>query len=235
MLRHGYQALFCLCLCVLMELVGASAPARSKHNQDTTLLVVPARQRMVQLAMDMLKIRPVVVLSYRGEARAKDPLLFVWAKGDWQYVSPDDFHERRFVADWPRQVVVIGEDKIVPGMLVEEAAFGSEVTRLKTLQVADLINALDLVFHFKDREWQWLSKQYDLNLFDINEPRRSYNPYDIPRSKAPLATKEFKQGDDDTPPAVLIESPAAETNALPKAASGKAAKTAAPANEPSLK
>lgn len=235
MVRHGYQVLCCLGLCILMELVGSSAPARTKHNQETTLLVVPARPRIVQLALDLLQLRPVIILSYRGEARAADPLLFVWTKGEWQYVSADDFRERRFVAEWPRQVIVIGDDQILPAMLLEEAAWGADVTRLKTLQTADLINAFDPVFRFKDREWKWLAKRYDLNLLDINEPRRAYNPYDVPRSKLPLKKKEFKQAEGDTPPAVLIDSPEAETAALPEAPDAKPAKKPAPAKEPSLK
>lgn len=235
MVRKNYLAFFCISVCIAMELAASLAFAKSKQAPETTLLVVPARPRVVQLAFDLLQIRPVIILSYRGEARAADPLLFVWTKGEWQYVSADDFHERRFVSEWPRQVIVIGDDQILPTMLLEEAAWGADVLRLKTLQVADLINASDPVFRFKDREWRWLARRYDLNLVDTNEPRRTYNPYDIPRSKLPLAKKEFKQAEGEMPPAVLIESPEAETAALPEAPEEKPAKARAPVKEPSLK
>ena len=171
-------------------------------------MIVPARLRMVQLAFDLADMRPVVVLSFRGNAHAADPLLFVWTNGAWQYVSPDDFRERRFVSEWPRQVIMIGETQALPALLEDEAAWGADVTRLKTLALADLINGMDPVFRFTGREWKWLAKRYDLNLTDINAPRREFNPYDIPRSKLPLETKDFKQKKGDAPPAVLIESPA---------------------------
>lgn len=233
MVRHVYRVLFCLGLCVGMELLGSSAQARSNHTQETTLLIVPARTRMVQLAMDLADMRPLVVMSCRGDARSADPMMFVWANGAWKYVSPDDFRERRFVSEWPRRVIIIGDDHALPALLEDEAAWGADVTRLKTLSLADLINGVDPVFRFTDREWKWLARRYDLNLMDINTPRREFNPYDIPRSKLPLDTKDFKQEKDDTPPAVLIQS-GAEPVAKPKAASAKPA--AMPkAKEPSLK
>jgi hypothetical protein len=206
--RQIYRVLCCLGLCIGMELAGSSASLRPKHTQETTLVIVPARPRMVQLATDLAGMRPVVVLSCRGGANAADPLLFVWTNGAWQYVSPDDFRERRFVSEWPHQVIVIGENHALPALLEDEAAWGADVTRLKTVVLADLINGMDPVFHFTDSEWKWLAQRYGLNLTDINEPRREFNPYDIPRSKLPLEIKDFEQKKGDVPPAVLIESPA---------------------------
>lgn len=239
MVRHVYRLLCCLGLCIGMELAGSLVLAKARLNQETTLVIVPARPRMVQLAMDLADMRSVVVLSCRGNARAVDPLLFVWTNGAWQYVSPDDFRERRFVTEWPRQVIMIGETQALPALLEDEVAWGADVTRLKTLALADLINGMDPVFHFTDREWKWLAKRYDLNLTDINTPRREFNPYDIPRSKLPLETKDFKQNKGDAPPAVLIESPAeasapAEVSAQPKAELAKPAGSPK-AKEPSLK
>lgn len=233
--RHVYRMLCCLGLCIGMELAGSSALAKVRLHQEATLLIVPARLRMVQLAFDLADLRPTVVLSYRMEARGADPLLFVWKNGAWQYVSPDDFRERRFVTECPCRVIMIGDDQTLPALLEEEAAWGADMTRLKTLNIADLINGMNPVFCFTDREWKWLAKRYDLNLTDINEPRRKYNPYDVPRSKLPLATREFKQKKGDTPAAVMIESPA-EVSATAEAEAVQPALATLPkAKEPSLK
>jgi hypothetical protein len=235
MIRHVYRMLCCLGLCVGMGLCASTAPAMAGRVRETTLVVVPARPRMVQLAFDLADMRPVVVLSCRGDARAADPLLFVWTNGAWQYVSPDDFRERCFVFEWPRQVIMIGDDHALPALLEDEAAWGADVTRLKTLSVAELINGMDPVFHFTNREWKWLARRYDLKLTDINAPRREFNPYDIPRSKLPLETKEFEQKKGDAPPAVMIESPA-EVSAPAEVESAQPAPATLPrAREPSLK
>ena len=134
---------------------------------------------------------------------------------------------------------MIGDDHVLPALLEDEVAWGADVTRLKTLSLAELINGMDPVFHFTDREWKWLARHYNLNLTDINAPRREFNPYDIPRSKLPLATKEFKQQKGDAPSAVLIESPA-EVSAPAEAAAQLKAEIEKPggrpkAKEPSLK
>ncbi|MBI2440015.1 MAG: hypothetical protein HYV35_01445 [Lentisphaerae bacterium] len=213
---HRYRAL--LLLGLGLGLMGWVAPASSSPARETTLLVVPGRLPMVQLAFDLAELRPVAILSYRGAARAADPLLFFWVNGAWQYVSPDDFRERRFIAAWPRRVVMLGDDQTLPALLVDEAAWGAEVTRLKTLQIAELINALDAVFHFKEREWKSLARRYGLTLTDVNAPRRKINTYDIPRSKLPLASTTFKQQQDDVPPAVLVEESAPVTPTTAKAA-----------------
>jgi len=231
--RHVYRVLCCLGLCLGMGLAGSEALAGARSHQETTLLVVPARPSVVQLALDLAGLRRAVVLSYRTEARGADPLLHVWKNGAWQYVSPDDFRECRFMSECPRRVVMIGDDQTMPVLLTEEAAWGADVTRLKTLHIADLINGLDPVLHFTASEWKWLARRYDLDLKDVNEPRREFNPYDIPRSKLPLATREFKQTKGDEPPAVLIESPAEEVE-QPDAEIGQPA--AVPdARDPTLK
>lgn len=229
--RHLYRVLCCVGLCIGMELAGSSVLAGARHNPDATLLIVPARPRIVQLAFDLAAMRPTVILSYRKEARGVEPLLFVWKDGAWQYISPDDFRERRFVTESPRQVIMIGDEQTLPAMLEDEAAWGAEVTRFKTLNIADLLNGINPLLRFTDREWKWLAARYDLTLTDINEPRRKYNPYDIPRSKLPLKTKAFEQGEGDTPPAVLIESPAKVS--APAELSAPA--TLPKAREPSLK
>ncbi len=236
MVRHVYRVLACLGLLVGLEVAGSPALARAIRNQETTLVIVPARQRMVQFALDLAGMRPVVVLSCRGNARAADPLLFLWTKDAWQYVSPDDFRERRFVSEWPRKVVLIGGENMLPAMLEDEAAWGADVTRFKTLAVADLINGLDPLFNFTEREWKWLAKRYDLTLTDVNTPIREFNPYDIPRSKLPVATKEFKQNKGDEPPAVIIETPAKvsdpEAEAVPKKVSAPEKVTAPAISSP---
>ncbi len=233
------RVLWCVGLIVGMQMAASSLQAAARPSPATTLLIVPARPRIIQLAMDLADMRPVVVLSCRGDARAVDPLLFVWTKGTWQYVSPDDFREHRFVAEWPRQAIVIGDDHALPAMLEDDSSWGADVMRLKTMVLADLINGMDPIFHFTGREWKWLARRYGLTLKDINEPRRNFNPYDTPRSKLPLVTKDFKQQKNDVPPAVLVESsvekPAPAEAILPPQAGG-VKPVAIPADkDPSLK
>ncbi len=237
---------------VLGVCVGAlalEAPARrAAPPRETVLLVAPARARVLQIAMDMATLRGAGLVSYRGEPAADDPLLFAWRRGDWQYVAADRFREGAFLnGPPPRQVVIIGGDEMLPAAVPRDALWGAETTRLKSLQAADLINGLDLLFHFTPREWTWLAGRYGLTLTDVNMPRRAYNPYDVRRSQLPVPRLEGpppRPG--EPPPAVLIEPDAKPAAAPPPVAAPSAvliqpdagttaAPPAPPAADPTLK
>jgi len=179
--------------------------ARAALKNETTLLLVPARPRVVQLAFDMAALRPVAVVAWHGTARTAEPVLHVWSGADWQYISLPDFADKTFLAGNISKVIVIGDDRTVPAVLLDNMPWCAEVERLETINVADLINDLDRSLKFREGEWKWLADRYDLTLKDLNAERRSKNPYDIPRSKLPLEKREYKQEKGDLPPAELIE------------------------------
>lgn len=190
--------------------VGRTLPS----PRNVKLLIVPARPRMIQLALDMVQLRSVALVAYYGEAKTANPVLHVWEGADWRYVSLTDFADKRFVSSGVQQVIVIGNDQTVPAVLFSSMPWCSQIERLPTLNITDLINSLNRYFKFRKREWTWLSKRYGLTLVDLNAERRAYNPYNTPRSKLPLEKREFKQEEGDLAPAQLIEkTPASTTNA----------------------
>lgn len=202
MWRFQHSFLFCsvLCFCVLAGSRAGVAP-----REGATLMVVPARLRVIQVAFDMIQLRSVSVVAYSGNVKSTRPLLHKWNGSEWCYVSLDEFSEGSFVESAPSRVILIGGDEALPSVLVQGVAWCSDTERIESLNVADLINALDRSFKFKDREWKRLASRYGLTLIDINEERRASNPYDIRRSELPLKTLEFKQGKDDIAPAVVVE------------------------------
>lgn len=205
---------------------GISAPGGSD-----TILIVPARPGVLQLAFDLENMRDITIVSFRSQTssaspgfvkgpaksgktlprqnavnlNSREPLMHVWTGKEWQYVSFDDFCSLQFVGKAPKTAIVIGDDQTVPKALLQGMTWNCKVERLQTLNAADLINGLDPYFKFSSREWKRLSASHGLKLEDINAERKAYNPYDVPRSKMPLETHDFKQEKDDTPPAVLIE------------------------------
>jgi len=170
-----------------------------------TVLIVPARPGVLQLAFDLENMRDITIVSFRGKANSSEPLIHVWTGNEWKYVSFDDFCSLRFVGKAPKTAIVIGDDQTVPKALLQGMTWPCKVERLQTMNAADLINELDPYFKFSSREWKRLANSYGLKLEDVNAPKRAFNPYNIPRSKMPLETHDFKQEKDDTPPAVLIE------------------------------
>ena len=153
----------------------------------------------------MTRMRSVKVVSFRGDAESAEPVLYLWTGSEWRYVSVADFSENRFLKKLLSRVIIIGDDKMVPSVLIQCVNWCSNVEWIETLDIAELLNAFDRTFTFKNREWKWLARRYGLTLIDTNAERRSFNPYKIKRSELPLETLDFEQDSDDIPPAILIE------------------------------
>jgi hypothetical protein len=211
---------------------GISAPGGSD-----TILIVPARPGVLQLAFDLENMRDIMIVSFRAQASAvaqramadkspqslsrqakvssSEPLIHVWTGNAWQYVSFDDFCSLRFVGKPPKTAIVVGDNQTVPKALIQGMAWPCKIERLQTMNAADLINGLDHYLKFSSREWKRLADSHGLKLEDVNAPKRDFNPYNVPRSKMPLETHDFKQEKDDTPPAVLIEKAGDRNNKTP--------------------
>jgi hypothetical protein len=203
------------------------ASGSAGYRGSDTVLIVPARPAVLKLAFDIENMRDVTIVSFRARAlpaspthrgepkkgmvTSTEPLVHVWTGKSWQYVSFDDFCTASFAGIAPGTAIVIGDDQTVPKSLLQGMLWPCKVERLQTLNTADLLNGLDKYFEFSSREWKRLSGAYGLKLEDVNASKREFNPYDIPRSKMPLETREFKQEKDDAPPAVLIEKPESQT------------------------
>ncbi len=213
---------------LLVSLAASNSMALGPARGSDTVLIVPARPAVLKLAFDLENMRDVTIVSFRpltspaspgfvkasarasgiaqparSKAAATEPLIHVWMGNDWQYVPFSDFCAMAFIEKAPRTAVLIGDDRVVPRELLQNMNWPCKIERLQTLNAADLINGLNSCFDFSSREWKRLADAYGLQLEDLNTAKRSFNPHDIPRSKTPLTTHEFKQEKADAPPAVL--------------------------------
>lgn len=202
-----------ICGILVLAAIGLTLEGVWGAPSSVTLLVIPARPRTVQLAFDMIRLRSVAVVAYHGEANTAEPVLHVWSGSDWKHVSLPDFTDKSFTPAGVPKTIVIGDDQTVPATLLRSLPWCSDIERLKTLNVADLINSLDRTLMFREHEWKWLAGRYGLSLTDVNAARRARNPYDTPRSKLPLDKREFKQEKGDLAPAELIEVKPADVSA----------------------
>lgn len=191
---------------VVWALCAGLVQARAKT--DHTLIVVPARDRALQLAFDLASLRSVAVLAYRGDAKTEKPLLHLWTGSAWRHIPFEDLYDNRLPGDPITRTFLIGDEQTLSPALRDAVSWCRNVEGLPTYNVADLVNRFDQTFRFKEKEWQWLAKRHQLQLLDVNEPRRRFNPYDMPRSKTKPAVEPRRQkpADADEPaPAVLID------------------------------
>jgi len=228
-MKRYFDAVALLLVALFVSLAASNSMALGTARGSDTVLIVPARPAVLKLAFDLENMRDVTIVSFRAPASpaspgfvktsakahgapspvyikpADEPLIHVWKGTDWQYVPFSDFCAMAFIDKAPRTAILIGDDRIVPRKLLQNMNWPCKIERLQTLNAADLLNGLNPYFDFSSREWKRLADSYGLQIEDLNAAKRSFNPYDIPRSKTPLTTHEFKQEKDDAPPAVLIE------------------------------
>ena len=193
---------------------------------EATLVVVPARYRMIQLAFDLAALRDTAVVSYRWERKATPPEFYRWAGTEWVALPVDAYAK---MAAGP--VIIVGID-VPPAVLAVSAATAKPLV-LATFDMAELVNQIDKVLRFTPAEWKWLAARYDLVLTDSNAERRHYGRYGSPAGKQQAESDlVIKEADVVLPPVskdelvpVPLPPPAPE---VPKASVVEEPKTPAP-------
>ncbi|MBN2301816.1 MAG: hypothetical protein JXN60_04800 [Lentisphaerae bacterium] len=166
---------------LLLELVIAGASV-SEARQDTTLLVVPSKYTIVQLAFDMAKIRNVDLVAYDSGVNTVDPILHVWndTLQEWTRTTLQEYETGNIFRSRPGNAVIIGSASDLPAGLLDASKWISDRTHVPTLNIVTLINTLNSTFSFSKKEWKWLGKRYRLELKDLNKEQRRYGRYGRP-------------------------------------------------------
>ena len=170
-----------------------------------TLIVAPARYSVMQVAFDLLARTPSVLVSYQSEGSSTEPVMHAWNGSEWVLVTLKDYREGNFLQRVPDQAVLIGDEATLPASLVEASGWMANVVRVRDLTTGSLINEFGHILKWRDAEWKWFAKRYNLNLRDESEERRKSSWYDRP---GPLP---------DRPRVIerIIEGPAKEPTPVP--------------------
>jgi hypothetical protein len=164
-----------LLACLLISQSMALTPGR------VTMLVVPARYSVMQVAFDLAQKYAVVLVSYQGDASSEAPLLHAWNGKEWIKISADEYANASFLQVTPGEALLIGDEKLLPPVLASSiAGWCPKVTTIPSIDTATLVNTFAKEFSFKPGEWEWFSKRYNLALNDENAPRRNTSWYDQP-------------------------------------------------------
>jgi hypothetical protein len=228
MKRNRRIALFILTL----VLAGTAYPAASPTQRHLTLLVVPARYNVLQVAFDAASLAPVVLVSYQGEATTEDPVLHAWNGSEWVYITMQDFREAHFLQVSPGQAILVGDETLLPpGLVTSAAGWCPKTMTVPATDPAGLVNALGVHLSFTRSDWKWIASRYNMNLQDLNADRRQESWYNqkgyrddwtprlqsLPRhrrgrpgsaAEAAPAVESPAPGPVVVPPAEVIEEPA---------------------------
>jgi len=224
---------------LVVSVVVAAAWALPVVAGPDTVIVMPARTRVVQLAFQVARVKDVALVAYNNSPTLAAPLVHVWNGREWLPIGIEEYVSGTFLPSAVEHVFVLGDSTSLPAAMTEAPSWAKHVHKTADLNVANLLNEFGPVLKFNSAEWRWLAEQNGLQITDRNAERRRYGRWgksDVetptlkpaqspvvelpPEAPVPAATKE--QTTPLTTPEVKVETPkeptAAKVSEAPKPA-----------------
>ena len=146
-----------------------STPVRAADG-DAVLLVAPARYTVMQVAFDLARRYPTVLVSY--QSADPDPRLHVWNGYEWMPLQPDDYRSGSFLQTFPSRTLLLGDDSLLPASLRDVSAWCPETKQFPDLETPALVNAIGQYIPFTPSDWRWFAGRYNLTLADTSAAKR---------------------------------------------------------------
>jgi hypothetical protein len=209
----------------LMSVVAVMIAMESLAGEATpsTIIVMPARRRMVELANQIARIKDVGLVAYNSSPTSTEPLIHIWNGTEWLPISTTEYAAGAFMSGEPKHLLLLGDNNTLPAALSANPTWCADVHRISSLEIAPLLNEMDKTLKFSARQWKWLAKLNGLVLTDQNVDRRRYGRWGAPGTEA--ASEEPKNSDEIVMPPAPIQ-PEIPTPVKPQA------KTEPPVVEP---
>ena len=147
-----------------------SFPVRAAADGDAVLVVAPARYTVMQVAFDLARRYPTVLVSY--QSADPDPRLHVWNGYEWMPLPPEDYRSGSFLQTFPARTLLLGDDALLPGSLRDVSAWCPASKQFPDLETPALVNAIGQYIPFTPSDWRWFAGRYNLTLTDTSAPRQ---------------------------------------------------------------
>jgi len=147
---------------------------------ERSLLVIPAREAVLQFAVDVTRVRPADLIMYDTRGEKGNLVLYFWDAGkrDWTLTSLEEFRARALFDELPARVFLVGADRDMPAdVLAAATSIGGKLIRVTSLRVADMANAMGEPMRFSAGDWKWLAKRHGLQTVDLNANKRTHGRY----------------------------------------------------------
>lgn len=158
------KKLFWISLAWLVAL-GGPAVSSAVAQQDAVLLVVPSRYSVMQVAFDVARRYPTVLVSYQGTIA--EPVLHVWNGYEWMPLSLTDYQSGAFLQSYPGRTAFLGDDALLPASLRSISAWCNQVIQLPNLETHELVNGIGRYLPFTPADWRWFAGRYNLTLTNL--------------------------------------------------------------------
>jgi hypothetical protein len=147
-----------------MALAGPLATAGSAQ-ENAVMLVVPSRYSVMQVAFDVARRYPTVIVSYQGGI--DEPALHVWNGFEWLPLSLADYQSGAFLQTYPDRAILLGDDSLLPTGLRSIGTWCSNAVQLPDLETHQLVNGIGRYLPFTPADWRWFAGRYNLQLTNL--------------------------------------------------------------------
>ena len=134
-------------------------------QEDAVLLVVPSRYSVMQVAFDVARRYPTVLVSYQGTLQ--EPVLHVWNGYEWMPLSLTDYQSGAFLQSHPGRTIFLGDDALLPAELRSINAWCNNAIQLPQLENHALVNGIGRALPFTPADWRWFAGRYNLTLTNL--------------------------------------------------------------------
>ncbi len=170
----------------------------------STIIVLPARRRLVELANQIAHIKDVGLVAYNNNAASTELLLHSWNGMEWLPMSAANYSTGSFMSGDPKHLILLGDSSTLPETLSATPTWCTNVQRITSLETSVLLNEMNATLKFSPRQWKWLAQLNGLVLTDKNVDRRRYGRWGAPGNEVEAAKP--KSADDIVmPPAPIQE------------------------------
>lgn len=175
-MKTPYKVLlfFAVVLLGLVPCVRASAPPPN----DLALLVVPERVNLVQAGFELNQLRSIALVTYRTRRQTGEVILHGWTGREWIPVSLQDYATGDFMLRDPVRIILVGDEALLPGELVEASNWGPLVLNVEATQTDEFFNAMGQLFEFSSREWRQVANRHNMQMEDVTPASVRMSWYD---------------------------------------------------------
>lgn len=187
---------------IALAVMATSDYATAATATPQSIIVMPARKRVVQLAFQMSRCKDIGMVTYNNSPALATPLIHVWTGSEWVQITIDEFVQGTFMTGEPKHVFLLGDNTIMPAQMMDAPSWCKDTHKITSLDTAALINQIGKVLKFSSRQWTWLAQENGLSVKDENAERRRYGRWGAPGKERDL--KPTKLESIELPPAAPI-------------------------------
>ena len=153
-------------LAVAAVVLGGAAAMPAAAQEDAVLLVAPSRFEVMQVAFDVARRYPTVLVSYQGAPET--PTLHVWNGYEWMPLALADYQSGAFLQSYPGRTIFLGGDDLLPAGLRGIDSWCARTTQIPMLERTALVNAIGSYLPFTPADWRWFAGRYNMTLTNAN-------------------------------------------------------------------